>query len=102
MRVNKILEFNGNTNPKIEENERIENSYFRNEYIKAINIINKIISYNTKLNKKDRFDDTYNNIVVFNGDRGTGKTSCMLTVSNWSYVNILDTKSQTFLCCTSS
>lgn len=82
MRVNKILEFNGNTNPKIEENERIENSYFRNEYIKAINIINKIISYNTKLNKKDRFDDTYNNIVVFNGDRGTGKTSCMLTVSN--------------------
>ena len=22
--------------------------------------------------------------------------------SNWSYVNILDTKSQTFLCCTSS
>ena len=100
--MNKILEFNGNTNPKIEENERIENSYFRNEYIKAINIINKIISYNTKLNKKDRFDDTYNNIVVFNGDRGTGKTSCMLTVSNWSYVNILDTKSQTFLCCTSS
>ena len=27
--------------------------------------------------------------------------SCLFNVS-WSYVNILDTKSQTFLCCTSS
>ena len=34
---------------------------------------------------------------------GYGKyDSSSKSVDNWSYVNILDTKSQTFLCCTSS
>ena len=29
-------------------------------------------------------------------------TVSSIDYTNWSYVNILDTKSQTFLCCTSS
>ena len=49
-------------------------------------------------------EDTINSINIFN----TPYTSKIKSYSsedytiNWSYVNILDTKSQTFLCCTSS
>ncbi|XZH90609.1 DUF3970 family protein (plasmid) [Clostridium perfringens] len=34
--------------------------------------------------------------------RGNSQYSNVYIDANWSYVNILDTKSQTFLCCTSS
>lgn len=34
--------------------------------------------------------------------REKGVKFTMDDLANWSYVNILDTKSQTFLCCTSS
>lgn len=56
-----------------------DESIFRNSYINAIKIINNIRGEN-KSKTKD-LESTYNNLVVFEGDRGTGKTSCMLSVS---------------------
>lgn len=80
------LTITGNPNPKIENleiKEHIEQSIFKDNYFKAIKIINSIIKENTKQNDNDNdiYHDCTNNLVIFEGDRGTGKTSCMLSLS---------------------
>ena len=49
--------------------------------------------------KKDEFNDDINYI---DKEELKRNNSVQSDCKNWSYVNILDTKSQTFLCCTSS
>lgn len=57
--------------PIIENADLSETSIFKNQYILA----NKIF----KTLKKDANARKYNNIISFCGDRGTGKTSCMMS-----------------------
>ena len=78
--MSKVLKFNGNTNPKVETYKSIYNSYFKEQYIQGIKTVFEIINNNFEINDCS-YDEVYNNILVFNGDRGTGKTSCMLSIS---------------------
>ena len=52
-------------------------------------IIKSEMYYNFKFENEDELRRTIKDYIFFYNN-------------NWSYVNILDTKSQTFLCCTSS
>ena len=56
----------------------IENNYWRNMYSKELSDVAGFSKYN--------FNRIFKSVLH----------------ESWSYVNILDTKSQTFLCCTSS
>lgn len=80
------------TRPKIEPLDKATNSIFSKQYKQALeciaNFINNTRNDNTR-NSTPRSDSekfmrqqNYNNIFVFIGDRGSGKTSCMLTVHN--------------------
>ena len=54
---------------------------------------------------KDMFRDVLQESLEAEMDEALGYEkydSISKSIDNWSYVNILDTKSQTFLCCTSS
>lgn len=79
------------TRPKIEsfnDKEDIQNSIFFEQYKKALECIADFVmqSPNDSQNQSDNANFTkqqsYNNIFVFIGDRGSGKTSCMLTVND--------------------
>lgn len=79
------------TRPKIESfnnREDIQNSIFFEQYKKALECIADFVmqSPNDSQNQSDNANFTkqqsYNNIFVFIGDRGSGKTSCMLTVND--------------------
>lgn len=80
------------TRPKIEPLDKVTDSIFSKQYKQALeciaNFINNTMSDNTRDynttqgSDSERFmrQQNYNNIFVFIGDRGSGKTSCMLTV----------------------
>lgn len=79
------------TRPKIESfNDRkdIKNSIFFEQYKKALECIADFVvqspddSQNQSDNANFTKQQSYNNIFVFIGDRGSGKTSCMLTVND--------------------
>lgn len=57
--------------PIIENAAQLETSVFKNQYILADKIFKTL--------KKDANAREYNNIISFCGDRGTGKTSCMMS-----------------------
>ena len=61
----------GKENQPIIELENTENSVFKNQYALADKIF-KTLFLNEEIRK-------YNNIISFCGDRGTGKTSCMMS-----------------------
>ena len=68
-------------------------SLFKDSYDKALNVIYDIIQ-DSKKNENESYKDSAsvffrqtadsvkNNVIAFLGDRGTGKTSCMLSVAN--------------------
>lgn len=74
------------TRPKIElfENNNADSNYsftiqdsiFYRQYCLALSAVAELVAYN----KKSTVHLSHNNIFVFTGERGTGKTSCMLTV----------------------
>lgn len=72
------------TRPKVEifdgesHSVKIGNSIFYQQYKKALSGIAELIIYNGRHLKNDA---SHNNIFIFNGERGSGKTSCMLSVS---------------------
>lgn len=72
------------TRPKIERFDgkessvKIEASIFYQQYRTALSSIAELVNYN-KYAEKDNLRQ-HNNIFIFNGDRGSGKTSCMLNV----------------------
>ena len=81
------------TRPKIESfysKEDIKNSIFFEQYKKALECIADFVvqssDANNNINKSDNANFTqqqaYNNLFVFIGDRGSGKTSCMLTIND--------------------
>lgn len=68
-------------------------SLFKDSYDKALNVIYDFIQESQKNDKnsdkdsasvffRQTADSVKNNVVAFLGDRGTGKTSCMLSVAN--------------------
>ncbi len=74
------------TRPKIElfetDNEYsidITQSIFYKQYCTALSSVAELVSYNEKFKKANQHK-TRNNIIIFTGDRGSGKTSCMMTV----------------------
>lgn len=71
---------------KFEKSEEFNKSFFRNSYKTAFKILNEIVSRNSKINEKENNLDyrdkkidnqETNNIIIFTGERGSGKTSVM-------------------------
>ena len=67
--------------PHIETIEDYENSLFRQQYDLSFAQVNSILAANHNLNVVNGLECN-NNIIVFDGERGSGKTSCMLSVAN--------------------
>ena len=73
---------------RIENSEEIKISFFKDVYEQAFDQVKNIVVWSNKsLEKKDlrifsREFREYNNIIAFTGERGTGKSSAMLTVAN--------------------
>ena len=65
---------------KVECIENFEKSFFSEIYLKAFKSVEEIVKNNSE---KEEFIgyENYNNIIAFTGERGTGKTSTMLSVS---------------------
>lgn len=63
---------------QIEGKEQFENSIFKELYLDAFKKFEDILG-NYKEKSKENLIDPYNNIIAFVGDRGTGKTSAMLS-----------------------
>lgn len=61
----------GKENQPIIESQNMENSVFSNQYVLAEKIFNALLA--------DAEARKHNNIISFCGDRGTGKTSCMMS-----------------------
>lgn len=87
--------------PKIETAKDIPSSLFRELYQKAFQIIDNYIAETDKRKDSDRIiKDSPNNIFAFIGERGSGKTSCMLSVANM--LNCNEIKEQGFIRCNKS
>ncbi len=67
--------FRGDENGVVIEKGKYDTSIFRNQYAQALKLINELA------NRKDKDHDASRpNIIAFCGNRGEGKTSCMMTV----------------------
>lgn len=67
--------YRGDENGVVIEKGKYDTSIFRNQYAQALKLINELAS------RKDEDHDTSRpNIIAFCGNRGEGKTSCMMTV----------------------
>ncbi|MCT4643661.1 MAG: hypothetical protein N4A74_01645 [Carboxylicivirga sp.] len=69
---------------KIEKPEELNNSFFRDIYLKAAQATNDIVKESKEnLDKREKVfldqHQEYNNIIAFVGERGTGKSSAMIT-----------------------
>lgn len=87
MKANKIVFRNGNENrPQIEklDSGNWNELMFAEQYYDAMNQIeNYLIQSSDNLDEAGEYNsDVNNNIFAFLGDRGSGKTSCMLSVAN--------------------
>lgn len=67
------------THPIVEDKDRRTGSIFEEQYKKALELFKSILANNTASSKKDFAHSQRNNIIAFVGDRGSGKTSCMLS-----------------------
>jgi hypothetical protein len=73
---------------KIEKPEELTDSFFKGIYIQALKQVHNITEWTQKctddLGKSDfkRESQEYNNIIAFVGERGTGKSSAMITLAN--------------------
>lgn len=67
--------YRGDENGVVIEKGKYDTSIFRNQYAQALKLINELAS------RKDKDHDASRpNIIAFCGNRGEGKTSCMMTV----------------------
>ncbi|GEM_PF-4071072 len=66
---------------KVEDVSEFYDSAFGEQYINAANSLNKILNYENVEDKEDK-EDEYNNIIAFVGERGSGKTSSMVSFKN--------------------
>ncbi|MEQ3498306.1 hypothetical protein ABMY20_00950 [Tenacibaculum sp. SSH1-16] len=78
---------------KIENTDKFNNSIFKDVYNQAANSVDEIIrnfKLQNTLNKSISNED-YNNLIAFTGERGSGKSSSMI-----SFVNSLKTNNSSF------
>lgn len=64
---------------KIESGNKFKGSIFEDLYLKASKNVEEIIIQSDLKNTSELSDDVYNNIIAFTGDRGTGKSSSMIS-----------------------
>lgn len=67
--------YRGDENGVVIEKGKYDTSIFRNQYAQALKLINELAS-----RKDENHDASRPNIIAFCGNRGEGKTSCMMTV----------------------
>ena len=75
-----ILRTGDETRPVVEDWSLKEKSIFKEQYNESLSLVDSIIEHNEEA-KKDKLNICNNNIVAFIGQRGTGKTSCMMSVA---------------------
>lgn len=76
-----IFFYKGDENGVVIEKKDYEKSIFRNQYTQALQLISELSERTCGDNGSETEKDvSYPNIIAFCGDRGEGKTSCMLTV----------------------
>ena len=63
----------------------IEDSIFSNQYHKALHVIDSYLLHRT--NYDEPSNDYSSNVFAFIGERGSGKTSCMVSVSEYLKTN---------------
>lgn len=104
------IKYGEDTSPKIESSDHFEHSIFSDVYHKAYTILGSIIESSNNGNPKERPYsnrplEAPNNIIAFTGDRGSGKTSTMLSfimslpenkTSSWDEYIKTDLKGYTF------
>ncbi len=67
--------YRGDENGVVIEKGMYDTSIFRNQYAQALKLINELAS-----RQNENHDTSRPNIIAFCGNRGEGKTSCMMTV----------------------
>lgn len=91
---NKTIVFNiGEENKPVYENltklDTLESSYFSDQYAKGLKLIDFYLqgiqneTLCRKKKKEESFKEHDNNIFAFVGDRGSGKTSCMMSLADY-------------------
>lgn len=80
------FDLNGDNRPHIEGKADFGNSMFKNQYEQCILLIDAYLKgikgmQETPAALRNSVDNC-NNIIVFDGERGSGKTSCMLSMAN--------------------
>ena len=80
------FDLNGDNRPFIEGFEDFKTSIFCEQYEQCVNLVDSYLK--GKANIKDAPEklacslESSNNIIVFDGERGSGKTSCMMSIVN--------------------
>lgn len=73
----------------------MDTSLFKDQYFLALRQIESYLSALKRINGKDDIDlDSVNNIFAFIGDRGSGKTSCMVSLREFLIENATDGKAE--------
>lgn len=80
------FELNGDNRPHIEGIADVKDSMFKNQYEQCVLLVDAYLKgvnnmQTTPAALRNSVDNN-NNIIVFDGERGTGKTSCMLSMAN--------------------
>lgn len=84
------IDLNEDYKIKIDKTSELPNSYFKNVYQKAAKATEDILKEASDKNEDNHFKrqgEEYNNIIAFCGERGTGKSSAMISFAN-SLINI--------------
>lgn len=80
------FDLNGDNRPHIEELSEVNGSMFRNQYEQCVRLVEAYLKGVNNMRETPKAlrnsVDNNNNIIVFDGERGTGKTSCMLSMAN--------------------
>ena len=80
------FDLNGDNRPYIEGVDNYKNSIFHEQYEQCISIVDSYLKGLVDMsNTPDALAsslESSNNIIVFDGERGSGKTSCMMSVVN--------------------
>ena len=81
---------------KIEKADEFKSSLFWPIYQRAARNLVKIINEDKPNEENTFFKDSYNNIIAFTGERGTGKSSCMISFAQGiKDISMKKTKSET-------
>lgn len=80
------INIDNDNKPIVEGKESVKDSLFESQYVRCFGAIESVL-YAQRYEQDNNADvskdlEHSNNIIVFDGERGTGKTSCMLSVAS--------------------